>query len=274
MSRRAVTLLLLVIDFAALVVAHSLTELSAKATILLAFIVVVVSAAARNYRVQPIWRELAVLGLAAGGADTAMKLQLGLPVHHGPMVTAAVFLVLAATAARSSMRLRPVVARATSQGIYLGDDSCRSWRRTVDDAAGRRRDPGHRCWRGVAWRGGLGGDLCVRVVHAANALVSPAGDAAQAMGQLVSPPRAARFRAAIARVRSDVSLRQPCSWALLTCRQVVQHLLHEEVGGHGCAVRIEEIPVADVVTVGPDVRSGAVGVVHTPRGVALASLLQ
>jgi glucose-6-phosphate-specific signal transduction histidine kinase len=100
MSRRAVTLLLLVVDFAALVVAHSLTELSAKATILLAVIVVVVSAAARNYRVQPIWRELAVLGfaaLAAGGADTALKLQLGLPVHHGPMVTAAVFLVLAAT---------------------------------------------------------------------------------------------------------------------------------------------------------------------------------
>jgi Asp/Glu/hydantoin racemase len=99
MSRRAVTPLLLLVDFAALVVAHFLTQLSAKATILLAVMVVVVSAAARNYRVQPIGRELAVLGcaaLAAGGADTALKLQLGLPVRDGPMVTAAVFLVLAA----------------------------------------------------------------------------------------------------------------------------------------------------------------------------------
>jgi hypothetical protein len=72
MSRRAVTPLLLLVDFAALVVAHSLTELSAKATILLAVIVVVVSAAARNYRVQPSGPQLAVLGFAAlaAGAPT------------------------------------------------------------------------------------------------------------------------------------------------------------------------------------------------------------
>jgi heme A synthase len=98
LTPRAVPALLVLIDFGALGIAREIMSLSARATILLTVIVLGVSAASRNYRAQPLGRELAVLAavsLVAGVGVTAVKVQLGVPVHNGPLLTAGAFLALA-----------------------------------------------------------------------------------------------------------------------------------------------------------------------------------
>jgi exopolysaccharide biosynthesis polyprenyl glycosylphosphotransferase len=94
--------LAVVVDVVALVGAHYITALSARASVMLAVLTLVLNATGGHYRarVAPSLLDelpgLAARALVAGALTSAVKLQVGIPVGNGPIDAALVFLALAA----------------------------------------------------------------------------------------------------------------------------------------------------------------------------------